>query len=90
MALNDKLENKGSLILETNTSEVIMKYNITKNENLSSLSSACEVNNECKAGNIRRKFITSHVKNSPRWLNDLLRKRICCLKILARFAKCVI
>ena len=30
MALNDKLENKGSLILETNTSEVIMKYSITK------------------------------------------------------------
>ena len=30
MALNDKLENKGSLILETNTNEVIMKYSITK------------------------------------------------------------
>ena len=65
MALNDKLENKGSLILETNTSEVIMKYNITKIENVSSLSSACEVNNECKAGTIRRKFTTSHVKNNP-------------------------
>ena len=64
MALNDKLENKGSLILETNTSEVIMKYNITKIENLSSLSSACEVNNECKAGNIRRKFITSMLKTA--------------------------
>ena len=33
MAFNDKLENKGSLILETNISEVIMKYNITKIEN---------------------------------------------------------
>ena len=64
MALNDKLENKGSLILETNTSEVIMKYNITKIENLSSLSSTCEVNNECKAGNIRRKFITFMLKTA--------------------------
>ena len=30
MALNDKLENKGSLILKTNTNEMIMKYSITK------------------------------------------------------------
>ena len=64
MALNDKLENKGSLILETNTSEVIMKYNITKIENLSPLSSACEINNECKAGNIRRKFIIFMLKTA--------------------------
>ena len=64
MVLNDKLENKGSLILETNTSEGIMKYYITKIRNLSSLSSASEVNNECKAGNIRRKFITFMLKTA--------------------------
>ena len=68
MVLNNKLENKGSLILETNTSEGIMKYYITKIRNLSSLSSASEVNNECKAGNIRRKFITCHINTA---LDDL-------------------
>ena len=86
MALNDKWENKGSLILKTNTNEMIMKYSITKIRKFIIV----VICNECKAGNIRRKFITSHVKNSPRWLNDLHRKRICYLKILARFAKCVI